>query len=134
MHTCRCHATFSTGRPTTGRLTANTGQAICLDILFMATTLLVNAEHIQICLQSGRNSFCTKIDFLKSEAFQAFSDFPCMKIITQYLKHICSRTIPVAAMYSTGSAYIQLFVTVPASVPHWNFCMVLHCPASYMSQ
>ena len=44
----------------------NTGQAICIDILFMATTLVVYAEHIQIYLQSGRSSFVLKYIFLYS--------------------------------------------------------------------
>ena len=126
MHTCRCHATFSTGRPTTGGRTANTGQEICIDILFMATTLLVYSVHIQIYLQSGRNSFCTQIDFfiflIEICSFSSFQWFPfhgnyrtvlathlqphhtCSGKVQHWLRHIYNYLSPYQHLYHTGSS------------------------------
>ena len=110
----------------------NTGQAICIDILFMATILLVYAEHIQNYVQSGRNSFCTQIDFfiflIEICSFSSFQWFPlhgnyrtvfathlqphhtCSGKVQHWLGHIYNYLSPYQHLYHTGTYALSCFI------------------------
>ena len=120
----------------------NTGQAICIDILFVATILLVYAEHIQSYLQSGRNSFCTQIDFfiflIEICSFSSFQWFPlhgnyctvlaphlqphhtCSGKVQHWLRHIYNYLSPYQHLYHTGTSAWFCIVLLHTWVSEWR--------------